>query len=132
MNVWSFTGNLGRDAEARHLKSGDCVLNLSVGVRAGFGDKQTTVWTKVTVWGKQAEALARLNIKKGLLVGVTGELSESTWTDKDGCERKSIEVRATNVDLLGKRDDAPASSSGHQQRKAPKTPAFDEDEDIPF
>ena len=42
MNVWNFTGNLGKDADRRFTPSGDSIVNFSVAVKAGFGEKATT------------------------------------------------------------------------------------------
>lgn len=54
-NVFSFTGTVGRDAEVRHLPSGQAVLNVTVANNIGFGEKQQTLWIRCAVWGKRAE-----------------------------------------------------------------------------
>lgn len=134
LNVWSFTGRLGRDAEIRNLSSGTSVLEFSPAVDVGFGDKKTTLWPKCSLFGDRGPKVAPYLIK-GQQVAVSGEVQMREWTDKDGGKRTSLEVRVNAVELIGsKRDDAPTASHSAPSRSAPaaKAPAFDEDEDIPF
>lgn len=134
MNNWNFTGNLGRDCETRYLPNGDAVVSFSVGVKAGYGDKATTTWARCSMFGKRADAVAPY-LLKGQLVGVSGELSEREWNDKDGQKRTSMEVRVNDLTLLGKRDGAAAPQPARQQPARPPAPAPAggyEDDDIPF
>ena len=74
MNNWSFTGNLGRDAELRTTTSGHSVLSFTVAVKSGYGDKATTTWANCQLWGKQAENMGQYLVK-GKQVGITGEVT---------------------------------------------------------
>ena len=109
MNIWAFTGNLGRDAEMRYTSGGDAALSFSVAVKSGYGKNENTSWARCTLWGKRGESLAPYLVK-GQLVGVTGELSHSKFTTKDGAEQWNLEVRVNDVTLLGKKDAAPAAA----------------------
>ena len=40
LNVCTFTGRLGRDAEQKYLSTGTAVLEFSIAVDTGFGDKK--------------------------------------------------------------------------------------------
>lgn len=139
MNCWSFTGNLGNDAEQRSTPNGDAVVTFSVGVKSGFGDRATTTWARCAMFGKRGESVAPYLVK-GQLVGVTGELSAREWDDKSGQKRTSIEVRVSDLTLLGKRDGSQQSEShAPRQQAAPQKPAAsngggfgDFDDDIPF
>lgn len=142
MNNWNFTGNIGKDAEQRYTPSGDAVLQFSVGVKSGYGDKASTTWARCAMWGKRGEAVAQY-LTKGQLVGISGEVTLREFTDRDGQKRSSLEVRVNDLSLLGgKRDgeqSAPRSESAptqNQQRSAPAQNnggAFDDFEDsIPF
>lgn len=142
MNNWNFTGNLGNDCEQRYTPNGDAVVQFSVGVKSGYGDKATTTWARCAMWGKRGEAVAQY-LTKGALVGVSGEVTLREYTDKEGIKRSSLEVRVNDLTLLGgKRDGeqhAPRSGSApaqSQQRSAPEQNsrgAFaDLDDDIPF
>ena len=138
LNVWSFTGNLGADAEQRVTPSGEPVVSFSVGVKAGFGDRATTTWARCQMWGKRGESVAPY-LKKGQLVGVSGEASLREYDKKDGSKGASLEVRVNDLTLLGKRDSetqysAPAAPPRQQtqQRQQSAPPAGDFDDDVPF
>ncbi len=103
MNVWAFTGNLGGDAEKRHASNGNPVVSFNVAVKAGYGDKATTIWAKCSFWGKRGEAVAQY-LTKGQQVGIVGEVSLREWKDKEGQTRTSIEVSVVDLTLLGKQD----------------------------
>jgi len=139
MNTWNFTGNLGADAEQRVTPSGEPVVSFSVGVKAGFGDRATTTWARCQMWGKRGEAVAQY-LRKGQLVGVSGEASLREYDKKDGSKGASLEVRVNDLTLLGKRDGdtqpsapAPQPRQAAAPRTAPQSSAFgDFDDQIPF
>lgn len=147
MNVWTFTGNLGNDCDTRHTPNGDAVVNFSVAVRSGFGDRQTTNWARCSMFGRRGEAVAPY-LRKGQLVAISGELTAREWQTQDGQTRTSLDVRVSELTLLG-RNEGPAyggsSSGGSSQQSKPATSdqgfggqtnqpgGFDElDDDIPF
>lgn len=139
INVFTFVGRLGADAEVRYTQDGKAVASFNCAVDCGYGDKKTTLWVRCNLWGKQAESVSAY-LKKGGQVGVTGELSERSWDDKDGQTRKSLEVRVGEIQLLGGKPEGP---SEHQKQKQdgyvppsrpdrPK-PSFDDlESDLPF
>lgn len=137
MNVWNFTGNLGGDAEQRFTPSGESVVSFSVGVKAGYGDKATTTWARCQMWGKRGESVMPY-LMKGQLVGVSGELSSREWEDKQGQKRTSIEVRANDLTLLGKKEASSAPQTNREQHKTANAHAAngggfaDMDDDVPF
>lgn len=121
MNVWNFTGNLGRDAEKRFTQSGDAVVSFSVGVKSGFGDKATTTWVNCAMFGKRGEAVAEY-LGKGQLVGISGEVTLREYQDKEGQKRNSLDVRVNDLTLLGKKE-AGSDSRKPQHRQAPSQQA---------
>lgn len=141
MNNWNFTGHLGGDAEQRYTPSGDAVVQFSVGVKSGYGDKATTTWARCAMWGKRGEAVAQY-LTKGQPVGVVGEVTLREYTDKNGQKRGSLEVRVNDLTLLGGKSEqtAPRSESApaqNQQRSAPQQQNSgggfaDMEDDIPF
>ncbi len=119
-------GHLGGDPELRYTQNGTPVTSLNVATnrrwRTQDGTTQEeTVWFRVSVWQRQAEACNQY-LTKGQRVLVVGEMREpSTWTDQEGNARASLEVRARNVEFLTPR--------GGGQSPAPDQ---DEEEEIPF
>ena len=73
MNSWSFSGNLGQDAETRFTQAGEAVVSFSVGVKSGYGDKASTTWARCSMFGKRGEAVSQY-LAKGQLVGIVGEV----------------------------------------------------------
>ena len=135
MNSWSFTGNLGRDAEQRYTQSGDSVVSFSVGVKAGFGDKATTTWANCSMFGKRGEAVSAY-LKKGTLVGIVGEVNLRDYQDKEGQKRYSLDVRVNDLTLLGGKSDRSESAPEKPQQRnaqgAPRTSIENMDDEIPF
>ncbi len=105
-NVLSFTGTVGKDAEVRHLPSGQVVLSVNVANNIGFGDKQKTIWIRVTLWGKRAEGELKNYLRKGQQVFVSGELTMSEYTANDGTKKTQLELNASILDLVGKRGES--------------------------
>lgn len=104
MNVYTFTGNLARDAKINSTEKGDSVGSFSVGVKSGYGDKAVTNWINCSLWGKRADSLAPY-LMKGQGVAISGELSLRKYKSKDGSEGASMEVRVQDVTLIGKKED---------------------------
>jgi single-strand DNA-binding protein len=154
-------GNLGRDPETRYMPSGDAMTTIAVATSESWKDKTTgekkeqTEWHRITFFGKLAE-IAGQYLKKGSQVYVEGSLRTRKYTDKDGVEKYSTDIRADNMKMLGSRqgmggdagssdDDsyssAPAprqNAGGGNAASAPRPPArpaanfSDMDDDIPF
>lgn len=131
MNVWNFTGNLGKEAIVRYTQDGKPIASFSVGVRSGFGDKATTTWANCSLFGKQAESLSPY-LTKGQQVAVSGEVNLRDYETQNGAG-KSLDVRVTNIDLIGGKRELseakePAKANGYQ----PGNDLPDDDSDIPF
>jgi single-strand DNA-binding protein len=97
-------GNLGADPELRVTQNGGAVLKLRVATTESYLDRnnerqERTEWHHVSLWGKRAEALAKI-LKKGERVLVEGRISTSSY-EKNGEKRYSTEVVATNIILGG-------------------------------
>lgn len=145
LNNAQLIGRVGRDPEIRYLPSGEAVTNMSVATSESWKDKQTgekkdfTEWHKVTFFGKLAEVAGQY-LKKGALVYVSGKIVTRKYTDKDGAERFTTEIRADNMKMLSGRDQdteapvhrqAPAANSRQAPAQVPS--GFDDlDDDIPF
>jgi len=151
VNKWIGIGNLGRDPETRYTASGEAICNFSIACTENWKDKQTgerkemTEWVRISAFGKLAEICSQY-LKKGSQVYVEGSLRTRKWTDKDGQERYTTEIRCDDMKMLGSRQGmgAPAGGSGGggydeptdyspaPPKNKPK-PSFDDlGDDIPF
>ena len=135
MNNFSFTGNIGNNAEQRYTQGGDSIVTFNVAVKAGFGDKAVTTWVKCNLWGKRGDSVLPY-LNKGQLVGISGELANRKWQDKDGQDRYSLEVRVNEIDLLGgKQESQPTQQQAKpaaQRNSQGAPPSGDLTDDIPF
>lgn len=105
MNVFTFTGNLGKDAQTRNA-GGTPVAGFSVAIKSGYGDRAQTLWIDCALWGKQAESKLVDYLKKGQQVAICGELGTREHEGKT-----YLTCRVTSINLIGKRDDATPSPS---------------------
>jgi single-strand DNA-binding protein len=97
-------GNVGQEPELKFSKNNMAYVTLSVAYtpRTKQNDVWSdgeTMWFRVVQFGTKAEATVDL-IKKGDSVIVTGDLKQSTYTDKEGKEKTSLEITADNIGLL--------------------------------
>ena len=150
-------GNLGKDPEVRYAPSGSAICNVTIATSRQWKDKtsgerqEETEWHRVVFFDRLAE-IAGEYLKKGRPVYVEGRLRTRKWTDKDGVEKYTTEITATDMQLLGGREgggggggsdemgaapaqrSAPAARSAPAPKPAPKssTGFEDMDDDIPF
>jgi single-strand DNA-binding protein len=125
VNKVILVGNCGRDPEIRYLPSGQAVANVSVATSTRRKDKNTgesvedTQWHRVTFYDRLAE-IAGEYIKKGQPIYVEGRLKYGKYTDKDGVEKNTVDIIATEMQLLGKREGmgGPADEEGGTPRRA--------------
>ena len=103
-------GRAGNDPQMRYTPDGTPVTSLSVAVNTGHGDKQRTVWYRVSCWRKTAEAVNQY-VKKGALLLCEGELSEpKPYQGKDGEWRASLDLVAYTVKFLSSKTERQADS----------------------
>ncbi|MDR7093409.1 single-stranded DNA-binding protein [Hydrogenophaga laconesensis] len=162
VNKVILVGNCGRDPEIRYLPSGQAVANVSVATSSRRKDRNSgemiedTQWHRVTFYDRLAE-IAGEYVKKGRPIYVEGRLKYGKYTDQSGVEKNTVDIIATELQLLGGRegmgggDESGASGGGYSRPAAaprasapaprPQPPAaparqssgFDDmDDDIPF
>jgi len=127
MNNLIVAGQLGRDAEVRFLPNGDPVANFSIADSQGK-DKEA-IWWNCQLFGKRAESLAQY-LTKGQAVTITGSVSQRKYTDKNGVEKISTDVRVNDVALQGGRKEGATPPTAKPQTQSK---GFENiDDDIPF
>jgi len=115
MNIYSFTGRLGRDSETRFTPGGMAICNFSVAVDYGFGENKGTNWLRCSLFGKRAEGQLPKYLVKGTQVAISGELRVREYDANDGAKRTSVEVSVDKLDLIGGRNDAQQQGGGYGQ-----------------
>jgi len=159
LNKATLIGNLGADPETRYMQDGTCVCNIRIATTERFKDRsgerqERTEWHRVVLWGKLGEIAAQY-LHKGSQVYIEGKIETRKWTNKDGVDVYTTEIRANEMKMLGGKGDGasrgPAPSQQGGNRQAPSgqnnqsnqsnndpfadSPGFDNvpvDDDIPF
>lgn len=142
-------GNLGRDPEVRYMPSGGAVANVTLATSESWKDRQTgemqerTEWHNVVFFNRLAE-IAGEYLRKGSKIYVEGSLRTRKWQGKDGQDRYTTEIVASEMQMLDSRggggggsSSAPARSQRQEQDDyEPSRPSSqgveDFDDDIPF
>jgi single-strand DNA-binding protein len=129
-------GNLGRDPELRYTPQGTPVCTFSLATNERRKDAQSgeqkdlTTWFRVTLWGRQAETAAQY-LQKGRPVYIEGRLRVEEYTAKEGGQRYSLEVNATDLQFIGGREggepqgERRVAAAASQGRPSPRTSDWD-------
>lgn len=142
LNKVILIGRLGRDPETRYMPNGDAVCNFSIATDESWKDKngqrQTrTEWHAITLYRKLAEIAAKY-LQKGSLVYLEGKIQSRKYTGKDGIERTAFEIIASEMKMLGGKNESGATQADTpppptaRQLAAQPAPVDDLDSDIPF
>lgn len=125
-NVTVVLGNLTRDPELKEI-GGDAVLKIGIADNVGWGDRQTTNYFNVDYWGKKrAQALVGM-LQTGQMIQVSGELVIRSWTNEQGIEKFSNDLRAEKITLLPR-----GQSSGANSPQPVADTVGDVSDDMPF
>lgn len=134
-------GNLGKDPEIRHMPSGSAIANVTLATSESWKDKQSgemqerTEWHTVVFFNRLAE-IAGEYLKKGSKVYVEGSLRTRKWQDKNGQDRYTTEIVASEMQMLDGpsdgRNDARRTQPARTQPSRPEPAATDFEDDIPF
>lgn len=109
VNKVILVGNCGRDPEIRYLPSGQAVASVSVATSSRRKDRNSgemiedTQWHRVTFYDRLAE-IAGEYVKKGRPIYVEGRLKYGKYTDQSGVEKNTVDIIATELQLLGGRE----------------------------
>ena len=143
INKAILVGRLGRDPEVRYTTSGTPVANFSLATDESWTDKngerqRRTEWHQIVVWSRLAEICERY-LRKGRLVFIEGQIQTREWEDRDGNRRRTTEIAARNMQMLGSRSDEMGMEPGAQRPSSrasqPSQPSQEveiTDDDIPF
>ena len=154
VNKVILVGNCGKDPETRYMPSGGAVTNISIATSESWKDKQSgetkerTEWHNIVFFNRLGE-IAGEYLRKGSQVYVEGSLRTRKWQDKNGQDKYTTEIVASEMQMLGSRGGAggdsyapaqsqqqnqPASQPSNQPAAAPAPAMVDDgfDDDIPF
>ena len=158
VNKVILVGNLGNDPETKYAASGSAITNISVATSESWTDKQSgqkqerTEWHRVVGFNRLAEIMGEY-LRKGSKVYIEGQLRTRKWQDKDGNDRYTTEIVASEMQMLDSRGEQgnqpyqppqhnPGIPNGYQQqhpaaRQQPPAQQMPEqaaafDDEVPF
>jgi len=109
LNKVLLIGRLGQKPEVRFLQQGRAVGRFTLATNERFTNPTTsqtqdrTEWHRIVVWGKLAEFCEKY-LTQGKQIYLEGKLRTRPWQDKEGNNRKTTEIEAQTIVLLGKRE----------------------------
>lgn len=142
LNKAMLIGRLGKDPEIRYTQDGSPVANFSLATSDFWTDKsgtrqEKTEWHNIVAWKRLAD-LSKRYLAKGRQVFVEGRIRTRDWDDKDGNKRRTTEIIANQIVLLGSRPEGMEAGAAPAHRGTPVAAEPDltdveiTDDDIPF
>ena len=128
-------GHLGQDPEVRYTASGSAVANVSLATTESWKDKTTgekqdkTEWHRVIFFARLAEIVGQY-LKKGSQVYVEGRLQTRKWQDKNGQDKYTTEIVASEMQMLGGKSGGNDRNSGDDPE--PSVTPDDFNDPLPF
>ena len=118
LNNCTIQGRLTRDPELRYTASNPPVVSFTLACersRKNANGEYDTDFIDCTAFGKTAEFVKNW-FAKGMMAIVVGSIQTRKWTDKNGNNRVSVEIKV---------DEAHFAESKKDKQSAPATPHFD-------
>ncbi|WP_410365388.1 single-stranded DNA-binding protein [Acinetobacter baumannii] len=104
-------GTLGKDPETKTFPNGGSLCNFSIATSEVWTDKNTgerkehTEWHRIVIQNRLGE-IAQQFLRKGSKVYIEGSLRTRSWTDQNGQERYTTEIRAESMQMLDEKNTA--------------------------
>ena len=149
VNKVILVGHLGRDPELRYTQNGQAVANFSLATSESYSKRdgereERTEWHRIVAWGRLAEICGEY-LSKGRQIYIEGRIQTREWEDREGEKRRTTEIVAREMQMLGRRgeintsydDSGTSASDTSASSTTPSSTAADTgtpppDDDIPF
>ena len=136
VNKVILVGRLGADPEVRYTNTGTAVANFNMATSSSYTDKsgektEKTEWHRIVAFGKLGEICGEY-LAKGKQVYIEGRLQTRDWEDRDGNKRKTTEIVAGTMQMLGAASDRVRGDTSDSAPPANDLPDIGTEEDVPF
>lgn len=112
LNKVMLIGNVGKDPEVRYLDTGICVASFSLAttergytLQNGTQVPERTEWHSIICWNNNAKFVEEY-VRKGDKLYIEGKIQTRTYNDRQGINRKLIEIMANDVQIMSQRSQA--------------------------
>ncbi|MCF3126920.1 single-stranded DNA-binding protein [Acinetobacter soli] len=125
VNKVILVGTLGRDPETKTFPNGGSLTQFSIATSESWTDKSTgerkeqTEWHRIVLNNRLGE-IAQQYLRKGSKVYIEGSLRTRQWTDQNGQERYTTEIRGDQMQMLDTRSQGEQSMGGGQDYNQPR------------
>ncbi len=119
VNKVILVGTLGRDPETKTFPNGGSLTQFSIATAESWTDKSTgerkeqTEWHRIVLNNRLGE-IAQQYLRKGSKVYIEGSLRTRQWTDQNGQERYTTEIRGDQMQMLDTRSQGEQPMGGGQ------------------
>ena len=109
-------GTLGKDPETKTFANGGSLTQFSIATSETWTDKTTgerkeqTEWHNIVLQNKLGE-IAQQYLRKGSKVYIEGSLNTRKWTDQNGQDRYTTQIKGQQMQMLD-------SANGNNQQQA--------------
>ena len=136
LNKVFLLGNLGRDPEIKVTQNAKKFARFTLATtkryRAADGEtKEDTQWHSVIFWGKGAETIERLDIRKGAQLLIEGEVTYRKWDD-NGVTKYATDILGNTFQLVGGIGTNNNARSNDTPNRANTNEDISSDDDLPF
>lgn len=125
VNKVILVGTLGRDPETKTFPNGGSLTQFSIATSESWTDKSTgerkeqTEWHRIVLNNRLGE-IAQQYLRKGSKVYIEGSLRTRQWTDQNGQERYTTEIRGDQMQMLDTRSQGEQPMGGGQAYNQPR------------
>ena len=136
VNKVILVGRLGKDPEVRYTGSGTAVANFSMATSSNFTNKngektENTEWHRIVAFGKLGEICGEY-LAKGKQIYIEGRLQTREWEDRDGNKKRTTEIVAQTMQMLGAASDRVRSDATDNAPPINDVPDVGTEDDVPF
>ena len=121
LNKVILMGRLTHEPELKYTQNNTPVVSFSIAVDRNYGGKgeeRQTDFINIVAWRHTAEFVCNW-FTKGQMIVVVGSIQSRRWQDRDGNNRTSIEVVASEVQCAGGKKDSGSSANAAPNYRTP-------------
>lgn len=114
INTVALMGRLTYSPELKSTVTGVSVTNFQLAVDRKYtpaGQEKQADFIDCVAWKQTAEFLCRY-FQKGSMLALEGSIQTRDFTDKQGNQRKAVEVVASNISFCGSKNDSQCVTEG--------------------
>jgi len=125
VNKVILVGTLGRDPETKSFPNGGSLTQFSIATSEVWTDKtsgerkEQTEWHRIVLHNRLGE-IAQQFLRKGSKVYIEGSLRTRQWTDQNGQERYTTEIRGDQMQMLDARQQGEQGFAGGNDFNQPR------------